>query len=66
MQVGIVRSFDEEKGFGFIESDDGQVIFVHHSNIEMEGFRILDPGDKVFYNVHDGKRGLEAKNVRKI
>jgi cold shock protein len=66
MEVGIVRSFNDEEGYGFIDSDDGDTLFVHHRSIEMEGFRTLSPGDKVFFDVVKGKRGAEAKNVRKL
>jgi len=64
MLVGIVRSFNNENGYGFIEADTGEHIFVHHSAIEMEGFRTLNPGQKVMFEVAIGNRGPEAKNVR--
>ncbi|MGD9008472.1 MAG: cold shock domain-containing protein [Desulfobacteraceae bacterium] len=63
MAVGVVSSFNDEEGFGFIESDEGEKIFVHHSNIVMEGFRTLAPGTKVSYDKTVGKRGQEAINV---
>jgi CspA family cold shock protein len=66
MAVGFVRSFDEEKGYGFIEDDEGVQYFVHHSTIEMEGFRKLSRGDNVIFEVVTTKRGLEAVKVRKI
>lgn len=66
MPVGVVRSFDNEEGYGFIETDEGEHVFVHHSAIEMEGFRTLAPGAKVIFDVFVGKRGVEAKHVRKI
>ena len=66
MTVGVVRSFDDDAGYGFIETDDGEQIFVHHSSIEMEGFRTLSPGAKVLFEIMVGKRGPEAKQVRKI
>ena len=66
MAVGVVTSFDNEEGYGFIETDDGEHLFVHHLSIEMEGFRTLSPGAKVIFDIVDGKRGLEAKHVRKI
>lgn len=66
MAVGVVSSFDNENGYGFIETDDGEHLFVHHSSIEMEGFRTLSPGARVIFDVVSGKRGLEAKHVRKI
>jgi CspA family cold shock protein len=63
MAIGVVSSFNDEKGYGFIETDDGEKIFVHHSNIVMEGFRTLVPGTKVSYDKTVGKRGQEAINV---
>ncbi len=66
MAVGIVRSFSEEEGYGFIETDEGEQFFVHHSAIEMEGFRTLRRGDKVLFEVAMTKRGAEAAKVRKI
>lgn len=66
MAVGVVRSFDDEAGYGFIETDEGEKIFVHHSSIDMEGFRTLSPGAKVLFDIVVGKRGPEAKHVRKI
>jgi CspA family cold shock protein len=66
MAVGIVKSFNDEKGYGFIETDEGEVVFVHHSSIEMEGFRSLSPGAHVLFEIVEGKRGPEARQVRKI
>ena len=66
MAVGIVKTFNDEKGDGFIETDEGEVVFVHHSSIEMEGFRSLSPGAHVLFDIVEGKRGPEAKQVRKI
>jgi CspA family cold shock protein len=66
MAVGVVRSFDEEAGYGFIETDDGEKLFVHHSSIIMDGFRTLSPGAKVLFDIVVGKRGPEAKQVRKL
>ncbi len=66
MAVGIVKTFSDEKGYGFIETDEGEVVFVHHTSIEMEGFRSLSPGAHVLFEIVVGKRGPEAKQVRKI
>ncbi len=66
MAVGVVLSFDDEEGYGFIEIDEGEKIFVHHSSILMDGFRTLSPGAKVIFDIEVGKRGPEAKQVRKI
>ena len=66
MAVGTVRSFNEEQGYGFIETDEGEQFFVHHSAIEMEGFRTLHPGQNVLFDIVNGKRGPEALHVRKM
>ena len=66
MAVGFVLSFNEEEGYGFIENDEGEHFFVHHSSIEMEGFRNLAEGDKVLFDITVTKRGNEAVNVRKF
>jgi CspA family cold shock protein len=66
MATGVVISFDDNNGYGFIQMDDGDTAFVHHSSIEMEGFRTLKPGDQVSFDVLVGKRGVEAKHVSKI
>ncbi len=66
MAVGFVRSFDDDNGYGFIETDEGEHFFVHHSGIEMDGFRTLKRGDKVLFEVTVTKRGQEAIKVRKL
>ena len=66
MEKGVVLSFNEENGYGFVEGDDGEHHFVHHSAIEMDGFRTLARGDKVMFESVLGKRGPEAVRVRKI
>jgi CspA family cold shock protein len=66
MAVGVVKSFNNDAGYGFIETDEGDLVFVHHSSIVMEGFRTLSPGAKVLFDVVVGKRGPEAKQVRKL
>jgi len=63
---GIVKWFSEKKGFGFIEQESGQDLFVHHTAISMAGFRTLDEGDRVSFDVEDSDRGPKAKNVNKI
>ena len=66
MAVGVVVSFDDDAGYGFIEVNEDEKVFVHHSSIEMDGFRTLSPGAKVIFDIVVGKRGPEAKQVRKI
>ena len=66
MAVGVVRSFDEEAGYGFIETDEGEKIFVHHSSIVMDGFRTLREGQSVEFSVEQGPKGPSAKNVKPL
>ncbi|AZK47310.1 MULTISPECIES: cold-shock protein [Paenibacillus] len=66
MQTGTVKWFNAEKGFGFIEIEDGNDVFVHFSAIEGEGFKTLDEGQRVQFNVTQGNRGPQAENVTKI
>ena len=66
MAEGIVKWFSEKKGFGFIEQENGQDLFVHHTAITMAGFRTLDEGDRVSFDVEDSDRGPKAKNVSKV
>jgi len=63
---GKVKWFNESKGFGFIEQDDGNDVFVHYSAIEGAGFRTLAEGEEVEFEVVDGPKGLQASKVNKI
>ena len=66
MPQGTVKWFNEEKGYGFISPDEGgEDLFVHHSGIAGEGFKSLDVGEKVTYEAAQGKKGLQAQNVRR-
>ena len=66
MQKGKVKWFNAEKGYGFIESDDGTDVFVHFSAITMEGYKALEEGSEVSFDVIDGAKGPQAANVAKI
>ncbi|MGN7456299.1 cold-shock protein [Paenibacillus pasadenensis] len=66
MQQGTVKWFNAEKGYGFIEVEGGEDVFVHFSAIQSEGFRTLDEGQRVEFNVVAGNRGPQAENVVKI
>ncbi|MGI5891248.1 MAG: cold shock domain-containing protein [Bacillota bacterium] len=63
---GKVKWFNAEKGFGFIERDGGEDVFVHFSAIQSEGFKTLDEGQAVQFDVVDGPRGPQAANVSKL
>ena len=66
MAEGTVKWFSDQKGFGFIEREDGSDVFVHHTSITMPGFRTLLEGDRVSFEVEESDRGPAAKNVMKI
>ena len=67
MATGTVKWFNESKGFGFITPDDGgEDLFVHHSKISMEGFRTLQQGQRVQFETGQGRKGIEATNVRPV
>lgn len=63
---GKVKWFNAEKGYGFIEGEDGKDVFVHFSAIEQEGFKTLDEGQEVEFEVVEGARGPQAANVTKL
>ena len=66
MTNGIVKWFDNRKGYGFIEQEDGPDVFVHHSGINATGFKSLNDGDSVSFEVEDGQKGPAAVNVTRI
>lgn len=67
MATGTVKWFSKEKGYGFIVPDEGgEDLFIHHSNIEMEGFKVLTDDQKVEFEVGEGRKGPEAKSVKPI
>jgi CspA family cold shock protein len=66
MTNGIVKWFNDAKGYGFIEQEEGPDVFVHHSDIDMSGFKSLAEGDLVSFEIGEGTKGPAAKNVTKI
>lgn len=65
-EQGTVKWFNDAKGYGFIVRERGADVFVHHASIIAEGFRTLGEGDRVSFEVVEGPKGLQAKNVVKI
>jgi CspA family cold shock protein len=66
LATGTVKFFNAEKGFGFISREQGDDVFVHYSNIQGAGYRSLDEGQLVEFDVAPGRKGEEAQNVRAI
>lgn len=66
MVQGTVKWFNAEKGFGFISQESGPDVFAHFSEIHSNGFKSLDDGQKVNFEVEQGQRGLQATNITKI
>ena len=65
MQQGKVKWFNNEKGYGFIEYNDGEDVFVHFTGIQGDGFRALEEGQEVMFEIVEGNRGPQAANVNK-
>ena len=63
---GTVKWFNAKKGFGFISDEEGNDVFVHFSALQMDGFKVLDEGDEVEFEVIDGEKGPQAANVKKL
>ena len=66
MNKGTVKWFNAEKGFGFITSEEGKDLFVHFSEIQKEGFKTLEEGQKVSFEIVEGNRGPQAANIVKL
>ena len=65
MAEGIVKWFDEKKGYGFIQQEDGKDVFVHYTAIQGTGFKSLNEGERVTFEVEVGQKGPVAKNVKR-
>jgi cold shock protein len=63
MAKGVVKWFSDQKGYGFIEQENGPDVFVHHSGINASGFKTLKEGDRVTFDIEQGKKGPAAVNV---
>ncbi len=66
MAEGVVKWFNDAKGFGFIAQEGGADVFVHFSSIQSDGFKSLAEGDRVSFDITDGQKGPQAANVAKI
>ncbi len=63
---GTVKWFNSEKGFGFITTEEGQDVFAHFSKIDVDGYKSLDEGQKVTFDVTEGDKGPQAENIRPV
>ncbi|OVE78605.1 cold-shock protein [bacterium I07] len=66
METGKVKWFNRTKGYGFIEREEGDDVFVHFSAITMDGFKTLDEGDAVEFEIMEGPKGVQATNVKRV
>ena len=66
MSKGIVKWFNNQKGYGFISDESGKDVFVHYSGLNMEGFKSLDEGQEVEFDVVNGEKGPQAVNVNRL
>ena len=66
MGVGRIKWFDDAKGYGFIESEEGKDVFVHYSSIQMDGYKSLAEGQQVEFELVEGPKGLQASNVQTV
>lgn len=65
-EVGVVKWFNNDKGYGFIKRNSGEDVFVHHTAIQSQGYRTLNEGEKVEFDVKQGPKGLQAENVHRV
>ncbi len=66
MPIGIIKFFNDRKGYGFIENDQNESLYVHHSSIRKAGYRTLKEGQEVWFDVQESQRGMEEVKVHKI
>ncbi|MBW2027583.1 MAG: cold shock domain-containing protein [Deltaproteobacteria bacterium] len=66
MSEGVIKWFDAKKGYGFISQEEGPDVFLHFSSINMDGFKTLNEGDRVTFDLEESDRGPVAKNVAKL
>ena len=64
--IGTVKTFNKQKGYGFITSDDQQDIFFHYSSLVMEGFKTIEPSTEVEFDLQETDKGLRAMNIRTV
>ncbi|HYC60270.1 MAG TPA: cold shock domain-containing protein [Thermoanaerobaculia bacterium] len=65
-ETGVVKWFNNDKGYGFIKRNTGEDVFCHHSAIQASGYRTLNEGERVEFDVKQGPKGLQAENVRRM
>ena len=65
-ETGVVKWFNNDKGYGFIKRSSGEDVFVHHSSIQASGYRTLNEGEHVEFDVKQGPKGLQAENVHRV
>ncbi|NLP34554.1 MAG: cold-shock protein [Clostridiales bacterium] len=66
MKTGTVKWFNAKKGYGFISDEEGNDVFIHYSALLMEGFKVLEEGDQVEFEIIEGEKGPQAANVSKL